>query len=72
MFWKFEEIQEELYLINSNEYDEVTSWYESISSEAETETSETESYLDTENEYGRNRYNTATGIRKQWKLYGSN
>ena len=64
MFWKFEEIQEELYLINSNEYDLVTSCYESISLEEEIETSETESYSDTKNEYWRNTYNTATRIRK--------
>ena len=48
---EFEEIQKDLYLINSKEYDMVSSCYESISSEEETETSEIESSSEAEDEY---------------------
>ena len=54
------------------EYKNITSCYESINSEEEMETSETESDSDIENEYWRSRYNTAIGTRKQSKLYRSN
>ena len=48
---EFDEIQDELYLINSNIYDIISSCYESISSKVVTNTFETESYLDTEDKY---------------------
>ena len=50
----------------------ISGWYESISSEEYTKTSEIASKLDIENEYWGNRDRATTRTRKQWKLYWNN
>ena len=63
-FKEFDKILDELYFINRNTHEAISSYYESISLEVDTYTSETKSYSDTEDEYWRNRYNITTRTRK--------
>ena len=69
---EFKEIQEELYPIDSNKYDVVSSCYESMSSEKEISTLELESHWESEDEYSRSRNSSTTRTRKWWKLYWNN